>query len=201
MMNENNNDHSNVAEEEAKQTAKPKKKLTKEQKLAAEITKLKAEVAEWKNSYYKVYADMANARKQDEKDRSYFVKYRAVGFVENLLPALDAFNIVLQNEVEDEVLNNYLKGFKYIHGQLVEVLKNEGVSEQIPKVGEKFDGTYMHALDTVYEAEVKPNTIVQVINNCYKLHDRIIRPAMVIVTTNIKPEQEETEEIRPEDMN
>lgn len=189
---------------EATEEAKPKKakakRLTKEQKLEKEIKELKEEVAKWKNDYYRVHADMANARKQDAKDRSQIIKYRAVEFIEKILPVVDIFSKVLSVEVEDEVLKNYLTGFSYVHRQLLEALTSEGVTETVVKPGEKFNGDYMYALEQEYNPDLANNTVTSVHNNCYKLHDRIVRPAMVVVSTNIKKDDEQTE-INPEEMN
>ena len=61
----------------------PKTPSRENTKLEAEIEKLKAESAEWHNKYMRVLADMDNARKQNAKDQQYYIKYRAVPFIEN----------------------------------------------------------------------------------------------------------------------
>lgn len=200
MNDDIKNEHDLETEEETPKKAKAKR-LTKEQRLAQEIAELKEEVAKWKNEYYKVHADMANARKQDAKDKQAFIKYRAVEFIEKILPVVDIFNKVLSVEVKDEVLKNYLTGFSFVHRQLIEALTSEGVTEIAVKEGEMFNGDYMYALEQQYDPDLKQNTVISVHNNCYKLHDRIVRPAMVVVSTNIKKEDEQQEEIKPEDMN
>ena len=203
MNEEEKKDVTESSAEQAEQEQPKKKKtkrLTKEQKLAKEITVLKAEIEKWKNDYYRVHADMANARKQDAKDRSMIIKYRAAEFIEKLLPVVDVFSKVLSVEVEDEVLKNYLTGFTYVHRQMLEALASEGVTELAVKVGDKFDGDFMYALEQEYDADLPNNTVKAVHNNCYKLHDRIVRPAMVVVSTNIK-KADEQKEINPEEMN
>ena len=69
-------------------------------------------------------------------------------------------------------------------------LENEGVSEVSPKVGDKFDPNSMSALETQYD-EGEPNRVLKVNVNGYKLHDRLIRPAIVVVSTNKKDENKE----------
>ena len=103
-----------------------------------------------------------------------------MGFVETLLPALDCFNTALKNEPEDQVLRNYLIGFRYVYKMLVDALTSEGVSEIEPKVGDKFDFNTMEAVEAI-EAET-PDLIQEVRRKGYMLHDRIIKHAQVVVT-------------------
>ena len=90
---------------------------------------------------------------------------------------------------------NYQIGFTYIYNQLIQALASEGLSEMAPKVGDKFDPVYMNAIDVKETDEAEPNTVVQVHSKGYKLHDRLIKAAMVTVAK--KPE-EKKEEKQPE---
>lgn len=186
-----------IMEEVEKLSRKEKKQIKHLEEQVSELTetlnKAKLEADEWKNKYYGVYADMENTRKQNEKDRIQFIKYRSMGFVEKLLPVLDGFHFATSHIPDDEKLKNYLTGFTYIYKQFVEALANEGVKEIAPKVGDEFDASVMHAIDTEYSAEQKPHIVSKVYTNGFILHDRIIRAATVIVTTDQKEEQPEAE--------
>ena len=131
---------------------------------------------------------MQNLRKSVEKDHHEAIKYRAEGFVSNLLPILDGFHMALQNEATSEEMKNFLTGFEYIYRNLVSVLEQEGVKEFAPKVDEEFDAEYMQALEAQYD-EGKPNRVLKVLTNGYKLHEHLVRPAMVIVSTDKKDEE------------
>ena len=180
-----NNEEKEVIQEEAP-NKKEKKKI---EKLNEEIAKLKADSDHWKNEYYRAYADMKNLRNNLEKDYHNAVKYRSEGFIEELLPILDSFHMALSNEPNDPALKNYLTGFQYVYRNLVTVLENEGVSELVPEIGKKFDPNSMNAVDT--EERDEPNIVLKVYGNGYKLHDRIIRPAMVQVSVAKKEEPKE----------
>ena len=156
------------------------------------MEKLRADVEHWKNEYYRAYADMQNLRKAIEKDHHEAIRYRAEGFVADLLPVLDGFHMALQNEAKSEEMKNFLIGFEYIYRNLVSVLENEGVTEFAPKVNDEFDPNTMQALETKFD-EGKPNRIMQVMVKGYKLHDHLIRPAVVIVSTNKKDEPKKEE--------
>ena len=152
----------------SKELEKAKKDL---QEAKEALEKAQADSANWKNEYYRAYADTQNLRKSLEEDARNERRYRAEGFLAGLLPSLDAFHIALQNEPD------------------------EGVSEIAPSIGEEFDPSRMHAVET--EEGDAPNKVVKVMAKGYKLHDRLIRPAMVVVS-KAKAEEESKAEEKPE---
>jgi Molecular chaperone GrpE (heat shock protein) len=162
-----------------------------------DIEKLKYDVEHWKNEYYRAYADMANLRKSMEKEQAENNKYRIEGFVQNLLGVLDAFDAAFQNEAKNDELKNYLIGFQYVHNQLVQVLTDEGIIQICPKIGDKFDVNTMHAVDVV-EDPGEENIVKTVSMKGYKLHEHLIRPAMVVVSKHpsinkdVEKKEEET---------
>lgn len=159
------------------------------------IEKLSADVEHWKNEYYRAYADMKNLRDAIEKDHREVIKYRAAGFVENLLPILDGFHMALQCKATSQEMQNFLTGFEFIYRNMVSVLENEGITEISPKVDDSFDPNTMSAIEVKFD-EGKPNRVLKV-NTCgYKLHDRLIRPSIVVVSTDKKdePKKENKEE-------
>ena len=176
-----------VEVEEAKE-----KKSKKIEKLNEEINKLKTDLNHWKNEYYRAYADTQNLRKSLEKDHQEAMKYRAEGFIDNLLPVLDSFHVVLSNEPEDPALKNYLIGFQFIYRNLVSVLESEGVKELAPAIGDKFDAKTMNAIE-VQEADMEDGRIVKVVTKGYQLHDRLVRPVNVIVSGHPQKEEEKHE--------
>ena len=179
--------------EEEQLSKKEKKKV---EKLSEEVEKLKAEVDHWKNEYYRAYADTKNLRNNLERDYREAMKYRSEGFIEDLLPVLDSFHMALANEPTDPALKNYLTGFQYVYRNLVSVLENEGVSELNPKVGDNFDSRSMNAVDTVEQDE--ENLVTKIYGNGYKLHDRIVRPAMVQVSVRKVEDKENKKEASDE---
>ncbi len=176
-----------------KEGAENKKELSKEEELEKNLKEAQEESAKWKNEYYKAYADLANLRKSLEKDHAEALKYRAAGFLEEIIPALDNFYIALGAKTNSEEAKNYQIGFSYIYNQLVNALVNEGVKEASVKVGDPFDEKFMHAIDTV-ESEEEPNKVAIIHQKGYYLKDRLIRPAMVTVTKKKAEKAEETKD-------
>ncbi len=168
--------------------SKDKKKI---QELEEQIEKLKADVDHWKNEYYRAYADTKNLRNSLEKEQSELRRYRAIGFIEELLPVLDSFHMALDNEPPSPEVKNYLVGFQFIYRNLISALENEGVKEIAPQIGDKFSDKTMNAVD-VTEQEGEENLVTRVYAKGYELHGRLIRPANVSVSKNKKEETKES---------
>ena len=164
---------------------KDEKKSKKEK-----IEYLESQVAYWKNKYYEAYADMDNLRKHIEKDHAQVMKYRSQGFLEALLPSFDNFYNCFKFKPSDPTLAAYCKGFEMIYNQMSATLENEGVKEIVPSVGDKFDHTTMQAVEVVEGEEDDLVTTVQL--KGYMLKDRLVRPAMVVVSKIKKEEKDET---------
>lgn len=133
---------------------------------------------------------MQNLRKEVEKDHHEAIKYRAAGFIENLLPILDGFHMALSAEAKTDEMKAFLTGFEFIYRNMVQVLEAEGVVELSPKVGDEFDPNTMSAIETKFD-EGKPNKVLKVNVKGYKLHDHLIRPSIVVVSTDKKDEEKQ----------
>lgn len=181
-----------------KTSATQKEDKKEERNVEEELLKAKSDAEHWKNEYYKAYADMANLRKQIEKDHRESLKYRIEGFAENLLSILDAFDMALKNKPTTTEMKNYLIGFEYVHNSLLSVLENEGIQILEPKIGDKFDENTMHAVEAT-ESDGEENLITEVRMKGYKLHDHLIRAAMVAVSKHPSPKDEKAEDNREEE--
>lgn len=175
---------------------KEKKEKIKEEReidpLEQKVEELTKEVATWKDKAYRTVADCDNLRKSYEKDHQLMVKYRGQPFVEKMLPTLDSFYLVLKIEPEEPLLKNYLVGFQMIYSSMLEALNSEGVNQILPNIGDEFDHNTMQAVD-IREGEVD-NIIVEISKPGYMLRDRLVRPAMVVVS-KVKKEETEKEEV------
>jgi len=165
---------------ESKEPEKPTQEtrpVTIEEKLQA----AEAEIYNWKNKYAMMFADMDNLRKSQDKAFSEAIRYRAEGFIDKLLPALESFHIALKNPVDEPKLKNYLIGFEYIYNQLNQALIEEGVKEIPIKINDAFDVMTMHALETEV-SEGPPNRVLKILSPGFKLHDRVVKQVLVIVS-------------------
>lgn len=176
---------------------KDESKSKKDVKLKEKIKELENEANTWKNKYYQAYADMDNLRKLMEKDHQQMVKYRGQGFLEALLPVFDNFYMAFKVKPTDPTLEAYCRGFEMIYSQMLNTLENEGVKEILPNVGDKFDHAFMQAVDVV-DGE-KDDVVVNIANKGYMYKDRLVRPAMVVVS-KIKKETEIKEDSKDESI-
>lgn len=160
----------------------------KSKKLKEKVKLLEDEVNTWKNKYYQAYADMDNLRKLMEKDHQQVLKYRGQGFLETLLPVFDNFYMAFKVKPSDPALEAYCRGFEMIYNQMVASLESEGVKEIVPQIGAKFDHNQMQAVDVV-EGE-QDDVVMNVANKGYLYKDRLVRPAMVVVSKVKKTEEE-----------
>ena len=192
----------NSEEKSLQDNASNENEVKKEKEISPEeqIKKLQADCEHWKNQYYQAYADMANLRKDIEKDHREALKYRLESFVDKIVGILDAFDMAFKVEATSPELKNYLTGFQYVHNTLLNVLNEEGVVTIEPKIGDKFDVNTMHAVETV-EDEGEENIVKGITLKGYKLHDHLIRAAMVVVSKHPSSEtKDESKDENKEDL-
>ncbi len=202
MSEEERNDLGETQENEESELKEGKKVSAKKYRaVQEELEKAKSDADHWKNEYYKAYADTQNLRRSLEAEQRTMYRYRAEGFLETLLPALDAFHMALDAPAPTKEAANYQIGFTYIYNQIIQSLANEGLTELTPKVGDPFDASYMNAIEAVETEEVEHNHVLKVHSKGYKLHDRLIRAAMVTVAKKPKPAEEEPQEEIPAEEN
>ena len=143
---------------------------------------LDEELEKVKNEYLYLRAEFDNFRKQSIKERSDLVKYGAERLIIQLLNVVDVFQHALDMEVTPENLTSFKEGMVMTSKEFDNVLKNFGVESIDPK-GEAFNPSVHEALGSEPSTEVAPGHIVKTFKSAYKLHDKIIRPAQVIVAT------------------
>lgn len=178
--------------EKAKETEEHVEEVTKEacecetcecesDALKAEIEKLKEQLEESKNAYYKAFADTENTKRRLQNEFEKSNKYKLQDFGIEILPVLDNLERALAIPCENEELKNYGKGFEMIYSQLVEILKKQGI-EQIDCLNKEFDANFHHAIMQEAKEGVESGIVIEVLQKGYMLKDRILRPALVKVS-------------------
>ncbi len=169
---------SNPAETKEK-PAKEKKKSEKD-KLKDDIEQLQTELATLKDQYLRERAELENFKKRTHQERIVERKYAAQNVIESLINPIDQLRIVTNMTVDNELLRNYLIGFKMINDQILGILEQEGLKE-IKALNEMFDPNIHHAIDTVSDKDKPKGMILAVQQTGYMFKERVIRPAMVKV--------------------
>lgn len=122
-------------------------------------------------------AESENIRRRAHEDTDKARKFALEKFSGELLAVKDSLEAALAIETTD--VASYRNGVELTHKQLVSVFEKFNITEVHP-VGEKFD-PHQHQAISMVEAEAEPNTVVQVLQKGYTLHERVLRPALVMV--------------------
>lgn len=161
------------AESEAEEVAEPS--------LEDLVVAAKEQAQEWQDKFMRLHAEWdtyrrrTNEAREDEKARA------AEGLVGDLLPVLDDFERSI-NYAEENGETGLLEGVKQVHTKLIEVLTKGGV-EVIDPAGEAFDALEAQAVAKVDDASVPDETVAEVYQKGYRMGKKVLRPAMVTVTT------------------
>ena len=149
--------------------------LSNEEKLQQEVERLNDQV-------YRLSAEISNIQKRNAKERQDAAKYRSQSLAQNLLNVIDNLERAIASPSESEDAKNLKKGIEMVYESFLYALKEEGI-EEIDALDQPFDPTLHHAVQTVpVEDGQEADKVVQVFQKGYKLKDRVLRPAMVIVS-------------------
>ena len=126
-------------------------------------------------------ADYENAHQRNRRDRELEQKYRSERLALDLLPALDNLERALDAEREAGDETPLAQGVALVRGQLLDALKKHGITP-IEALGKPFDPNYHQALTQVPAPGRPPNTVVEVAEPGYLIHDRVLRVAKVVIS-------------------
>ncbi|KRN22231.1 nucleotide exchange factor GrpE [Lacticaseibacillus camelliae] len=145
-----------------------------------DVEALKKERDELEDKYLRAAAEINNMNKRFNKEREDMAKYDGQKLATAVLPVLDNLERALATEVKDDGAQSLKKGVEMVYSHLDNALKENGVTE-IEATG-KFDPNLQQAVQTVpADKDHAKDTVVQVLQKGYKLKDRVLRPAMVVV--------------------
>jgi len=133
-----------------------------------------------RDTYLRLAADFENYKKRARQEQLDTVQFANTTLVERLLPVLDDFHRTLEHAPAG-VDEPWLKGVQLTLQKLDEVLEGIGVS-RIAAEGERFDPKLHEAIGSVESEEVPDDTVVEQLRPGYRLHDRVLRPALVRVS-------------------
>jgi len=154
-----------------------------------DLEKAQAEAAEMKSRYLRSVADMENYRKRIAREKQDIIRSAAANVVESLLPVLDNMKLGLQAAENHPEAKDVTYGFKMVDSQLKKSLSEQGLVELIPD-GESFDPNLHECIAHQSSEEVEEDRIIQTVRAGYRLNDRLIRAANVIVSSG--PAKEES---------
>ena len=147
-----------------------------------EIEALRLERDEFRDKFMRALADAENSRKRSEKDRREAENYGGSKLARDMLPVYDNLKRALEAPKED-VSAALLEGVELTLRELQNVFKKHGIEVVSPQVGDAFDPQLHQAMFEAPVPGTKAGDIIQVSAEGFLLHDRLLRPAQVGVSS------------------
>jgi len=154
--------------------------------LESQLEDAQAKASENWNQYLRAKAEMDNLRRRNIKDVENAHKFGLEKFATEMLPVLDGIGMGLA--VEDASAESLREGMQLTMSMLEKMMEKLGI-EEIDPMNEKFDAAKHQAMSMQPNAEVEPNTVIAVMQKGYSLNERLIRPAMVMVSKAVEAEE------------
>lgn len=184
-------------DKELKEDVKAEESISKEAKSNESIEKIDEDISEEisvedfkkqaDDRYARLMAEFQNFKKRSAKEKQDIHSYANEKIIKDLLEVLDNFEraiSLMENgnpDVKSDENNAMQEGISLILSQLLEVLTKAGL-EEIEALGQEFDPKFHHAVLNEPSDEFKSGEVSKVLQKGYKLNDRVIRPAMVVVS-------------------
>ncbi|MEM8804096.1 MAG: nucleotide exchange factor GrpE [Pseudomonadota bacterium] len=151
------------------------------------IVALQAERDELKDKFMRALADAENARKRSERDRREAENYGGSKLARDLLPVFDNMKRAVQSVPEEarEAHSAMIEGVELTMRELISVFKKHGIEPISPEVGDRFDPQLHEAMFEAPLPGTSAGDIIQVEADGFMLHDRLLRPAKVGVSSMV----------------
>lgn len=153
------------------------------QSLQKDIENLQKERNDFYDRLLRQQAEFENFKKRMDREKTEFVQFASAELMREILGVLDSFNLAIRNAAGNgQTEENILQGLELIYKQLQDTLARFGLTP-IDAKGQKFDPNFHQAVSTHATDEVEENIVVDEMRRGYLLNGRLLRPAMVSVST------------------
>ena len=145
---------------------------------------LETQQAQFTDQLLRTKAEMENVRRRSEKQVSDSRKFANEGIAKELINVRDSLQIASETEIEtddSDAVKSMREGLALTLKQLDSLFEKFSITEISPQAGDKLDPNLHQAMTMVPSDEVKPGCVVNTIQRGYQLHERLLRPAMVVV--------------------
>ncbi|HUU02802.1 MAG TPA: nucleotide exchange factor GrpE [Myxococcota bacterium] len=192
----------------------PRRRGPSRQELTAALQKSRDEAKAARDKMLRALADADNQRKRLVKEKQEIIKYNQEGLLRDLLIPLDNLERTLEHIPEgngNPAIESLREGVTMVLRQFEETLTKHSL-QGFSALGQKFDPALHEAIQSVESPDVEPGTVIAEMHRGYKLHDRLLRPALVTVACRVGESDAadggdqvrkapETEEAKAEDDN
>ncbi|MET4696069.1 nucleotide exchange factor GrpE [Endozoicomonas lisbonensis] len=160
--------------DEAEQTA--------DSELQQQVETLTEQLAQAKDQTLRAHAEMQNIKRRSQQDVEKAHKFALEKFVDSLIPVVDSLEKGIESAEQAEGNHEGLiEGMNLTLKQFLSSLEKSGV-KQVDPAGQPFDPNFHQAMSMVPNPDMEPNTVMDVFQKGYTLNDRLVRPAMVVVS-------------------
>ena len=166
------------ASEEAAAEEASEEAAAEEAKEEAPAGEVQADTVDYHDKWLRVTAEYQNYRTRTIKEKEEIYQNASAKFVEGLLEVIDNFERAMQTKPEND---KFADGIELIYRQFLTVLEKNHVKE-IPAKGEKFDPVVHMAVQMMPVEGMESDMVAEVIKKGYMMNDKVIRPAMVVVS-------------------
>jgi len=143
---------------------------------------LEQERDEFRALLQRTQADFENYQKRARREFEQERRYAAAGLARDILPILDNFERAVQSAEQAGETGPLVQGVTMIQSQILDILRRHGIT-RIEALGEPFDPERHEAVMQQPSAEQPSNTVLQVLEQGFMIHDRVLRPARVVVSS------------------
>jgi len=162
---------------EASQEEEVQKELTPDQEMA----RMQQEMEEANDMMLRLAAELDNYKKRVAKERESLIRYAAQDILQELIPVLDNFERAIESARKSNDFDSFLEGVKMIYKNMHDAMGRKGLV-RIDAVGETFDPNIHEAVMQINSEEYPENVVAEELQKGYMLHDRVVRPSMVVVS-------------------
>lgn len=150
-----------------------------------EIEQLRAERDDMRDRFMRAMADAENSRKRSDRDRREAENYGGSKLARDMLPVFDNLKRAIDTITDEqrEAQAALIEGIELTMRELLNVFKKHGIDALAPEVGDKFDPNIHEAMFEASVPGTKAGDIIQVMNVGFMIHDRLLRPAQVGVSS------------------
>lgn len=150
-----------------------------------EVEQLRAERDDMRDRFMRALADAENARKRSERDRREAEQYGGSKLARDMLPVFDNMKRAVEAAAKDdnEASKPLIEGIELTMRSLLNIFEKHGIRLVSPEVGDKFDPEQHEAMFEAPVPGTKAGDVIQVLAEGFMLHDRLLRPAQVGVSS------------------
>lgn len=179
-QNDHPGDRTEAPEAEA---VAPEEAAEEEKDLESLLAQKTQEAQEYYDRLLRLAAELENVRKRQEREMAEWRQYANEGLIKELLPVLDNLERAMEHGHQAGAPEALMEGLDLVRQDFLKVLSRFGVTP-VESLGEPFNPAYHHAVMEEDAPELEDKTVLRELQKGYLLQNRLLRPAMVVVSRN-----------------